>query len=291
MTTPQGTISVIVTNYNHGRYLERRLESVHAQTATPAEVFVIDDGSTDESWEIITRWCGRCREWKCSRNAERFGSPYLFWDTAIREAKGEYIWIAESDDDASPEFLRESKSMLDENRELSFVFCKSELIDEHGDTMGIAQENVKLSPKEDFRRPFILDGNTALRRHLSKENVVQNVSSVLFRKEKYFAVGGVDTRYTLCADWDLWIRMCTVGGVGYIDQPLNRYRVHDRTMRRRKTESAENITEALHILDRVQGKTYDRRVKAYYGKLFRAAVMQNPKPGLILRYWTFRFFA
>src|ERR1041384_7243968 len=97
-------VSVIIPNYNHARYLRRRVESVLGQTYQDFEVILLDDGSTDDSRGIIASYEGDARV-TIAMNAANSGSVFKQWNKGVQMARGRYVWIAESDDYAGPGFL------------------------------------------------------------------------------------------------------------------------------------------------------------------------------------------
>src|SRR5436190_2458977 len=94
-------VSVIVPNYNHAPFLERRIESVLRQTFQDYELLIMDDASTDSSPDIIARY-GKLPKVRILLNDRNSGSPFHQWNKGVNEAKGDFIWIAESDDYADP---------------------------------------------------------------------------------------------------------------------------------------------------------------------------------------------
>ena len=100
-------VSVIVPNYNHARYLEQRLDTVFNQTYQNFEVIILDDKSTDNSLEVINKYKDNPHLAQIVVNEQNTGSPFKQWDKGINLAKGELIWIAESDDYNELTFLEE----------------------------------------------------------------------------------------------------------------------------------------------------------------------------------------
>ena len=98
MKTPK--VSVILPNYNHAPYLCERLESILTQTYKDFELLILDDGSTDDSYQIIARYERRARV-RVLVNSTNSGSAFSQWNLGISLASGEYVWIAESDDSAA----------------------------------------------------------------------------------------------------------------------------------------------------------------------------------------------
>src|SRR5262245_4202511 len=97
-------VSVIIHNYNHCRYLGQRIDSVLNQAFGDFELLILDDASTDASHEVLARYYAKPRV-RIVVNTRNSGSAFPQWNRGIGLAKGDYIWIAESDDDADSHFL------------------------------------------------------------------------------------------------------------------------------------------------------------------------------------------
>ena len=99
-------VSIIVPNYNHAEYLEERLNSIYSQTYTNYEVILLDDCSTDASRDILLRYQKMFPEkTRIIFNDVNSGRPFWQWLKGIEAAKGDLIWIAESDDYCDADFL------------------------------------------------------------------------------------------------------------------------------------------------------------------------------------------
>ena len=97
-------VSVIVPNYNHAQFLPSRLDSILGQTFADFEVIYLDDASTDNSERVIAPFL-EDRRIRVIRNTVNSGSAFKQWNRGVREARGEYVWIAEADDSAEPTLL------------------------------------------------------------------------------------------------------------------------------------------------------------------------------------------
>src|SRR5215472_4105163 len=105
-------VSVIIPNYNHARYLQQRIDTVLGQTFQDFEVILLDDCSTDESRSIISEYAKDPRV-RTEFNEVNSGSTFKQWNKGVRLARGEYVWIAESDDYADKRFLEKLVYRLD----------------------------------------------------------------------------------------------------------------------------------------------------------------------------------
>ncbi|HWI86885.1 MAG TPA: glycosyltransferase family A protein, partial [Sphingomonas sp.] len=96
-------VSVIVPNYNHARFLSKRLDSILAQTFADYELLILDDKSTDDSLAVIEPYLDGVRV-RLECNSVNSGGPYRQWNKGLALTSGDYVWIAESDDYADPSF-------------------------------------------------------------------------------------------------------------------------------------------------------------------------------------------
>lgn len=240
-------VSVVIPNYNHARYLPARIESVLRQSFQDFDVLILDDASTDDSHQVIKRYVGgRVRFHPNERNS---GSTFAQWNKGFLETTGEYVWIAESDDEADPRFLEKLVAMLDAHRSASFAFCQATLIDEHSVPFGSA-----LPVKGDEGRPtryaadFFERGEIELRRYLQWQMApVPNASSALFNRRNVVAAGQADASYRIGGDFHFYTRLLQIGDVCYVADPLNLYRHHGRSVRSTTARDATDVWERYRI--------------------------------------------
>ena len=125
-------VSIIVPSYNHSMFLKGRLESIYNQTFNDFEVILLDDCSADDSKSILKEYANHPKTSYCVFNDKNSGSPFKQWGKGLALAKGEFVWIAESDDVAHPAFLTSTMSSADSNT--SLIFTRSKIIDATGAT-------------------------------------------------------------------------------------------------------------------------------------------------------------
>lgn len=218
-------ISIIIPNYNHSKYLRKRIESILSQTYTDYECILLDDASSDNSIEILNEYVKLDSRLKLFINRCNSGSTFAQWNYGISKARGKYIWIAESDDIASPYFLKTMVEVLDQNPKISVTFCQSTLIDCNG-------LSSSLWPYDDvlFHNNFIFNGIDFINKYLIKFNFIPNASAVLFRKSDYNAVGKSVEWLNNNGDWNLWLKLLTLGDLFYLSSPLNYFRKHEQSV-------------------------------------------------------------
>lgn len=98
-------VSVIIPNYNHALYLDERIQSILNQSYDNFEIIILDDMSKDNSREVIEKYRECPKISHILYNETNSGSTFRQWKKGITLAKGEFIWIAESDDYCEPSLL------------------------------------------------------------------------------------------------------------------------------------------------------------------------------------------
>ncbi len=238
----QPKVSVIIPNYNHARFLARRFESVLNQTFTDFEIIYLDDASTDHSNEVANKYLND----KCAKvilNIENSGSTFKQWNKGVREASGQYIWFAESDDYADEHLLKELVKILDEDEQVGLAYCQSLAVDEQDRFLYSMNVHTSDLDKERWNTNFINDGKDECRRFLFVKNTIPNASAVLFRKSLYESVGGADESYKINGDWLLWAKMLMRSQVAFIANHHNFYRYHNQTVRHNTQRAMRTIEE------------------------------------------------
>lgn len=215
-------VSVIVPNYNYARYLDERMESILNQTYQNFEVIFLDDCSTDNSTSVIEKYANHPRVSKVIINEKNSGSPFVQWEKGISEAAGEIIWIAESDDYCSLDFLETLVSLYVKN-DAVLAFCHSELVDEKGQKL---KENHQMkSASSDIS----MDGKEFIKKHLAYSNEVQNASCAIFSKKAACEIDKQYMNYKGAGDWFFWINLAEKGYVCFASATCNKYRLHSNT--------------------------------------------------------------
>ena len=181
-------VSVLIASYNHEKYIGYAIQSVLGQTYQDFEIVIVDDGSKDNSVEVIRSFtdprirliCFEQNQGACTA-AKRL----------LQEAKGEYIAILNSDDAFLPEKLAKQVDFLDKNDKYGAVFSYAQIIDEAGEIFTdenhfyskiFVQEN---KSRHEWLRYFFYNGNCLCH------------PSIMIRSECYESVGFYDERYYL----------------------------------------------------------------------------------------------
>lgn len=135
MTNPP-TLSVLLANYNHARFLPEAFEAILTQTYRPTEIIVIDDGSTDESVAVIDSFAAKSPLIRFIRN-ERNQGVISIARQGLELATGDYFFGAAADDRILPGFFERSMTLLSEHPDAGLCSTLSLLMDENGVNKGI----------------------------------------------------------------------------------------------------------------------------------------------------------
>lgn len=250
------TVSVIVPNYNHARFLRQRIDSILAQTFQDFELILLDDCSTDDSREILQHYTSDPHVAHVEFNEMNSGSTFKQWNKGVHLAQGKYIWIAESDDYSDPRFLKQVVPLLESDPQVTFAYSRSRwvLADNTPERFGDWHMAALWDP-ERWRADFSMDGREMCERYFSRTNPVPNASAVVFRKDAYERVGRADETLRICGDWKFWAAMALEGRVAYVGEVLSYFRVHPQSVRNQMRVAREDTVEHLRVtrwvLDRV----------------------------------------
>lgn len=224
-------VSVIVPNYNHSRYLRKRLDSIYKQSYKNFEVILLDDCSTDDSQQVLKDYQKKYSDiTKIAFNDKNGGLVFKQWEKGINLATGDLIWIAESDDWCESDFLENLIGDF-QNPMVKLAFCRSEFI-KNGIKIYSTDEYLRDLPSLDASEHFIISANDFVRLGMSVKNVIPNVSSVLFRRTDEMISDVVHNNWKtlkLCGDWLFYLDFIRGGLVSYNPKATNYYRIHDKS--------------------------------------------------------------
>ena len=209
-------VTVILTSYNHAKYLRDSIESVLNQTYAEFDLIIWDDGSTDESWQIITSYSDpRIQAFKNETIAH--GTPI---NNAMSVAEtGEYIAIHHSDDLWEPEKLEKQVSFLEQNPQVGAVFTDVTVIDESNQPLrdnSHVYQTVFTQPnrsRHEWLNYFFYKGNALCH------------PTILIRKECYTNCGLYRNGLAQLGDFDMWIRLCLKYDIHILPDKLVRLRI------------------------------------------------------------------
>jgi glycosyltransferase involved in cell wall biosynthesis len=229
-------VSVIVATFNYGRYLAGALESALAQTMSDLEIIVIDDGSTDETQQVIRSHLAdpRVRYHKTDHR----GQPAAK-NAGIRLARAPLVAFLDADDLWLPAKLEKQLALFAADPTLAVVYSRRILIDEWGRPL-------------QFSQPDLARGNVLAA--MFRKNFIC-FSSAVIRREVLEDVGLFDEDLALAIDYDLWLRIARHYRFDYVDEPLVKYRTGHGSLSRRTEERLKTAAGIMNrFLDRHGGR-------------------------------------
>lgn len=229
-------VSVIVPNYNHAQYLEKRLSSVFNQTYKHFEVIILDDCSTDDSLQFIYRYKDDPHLKTVVVNERNSGSPFLQWEKGLQLAKGDLIWIAESDDYNELSFIEEMVKAFAKDERLVVAFSSYVMFNDDG-----------YEKSHKIRSTLYFNGVRFIRGWMSMQNAIKNASGAVFKKAAYDQISKEYLSFRGSGDYQFWIEISSKGNVGFVRKNLAHFRMGQHTVTAINRKSGNAILEDIRI--------------------------------------------
>ncbi|HVG48626.1 MAG TPA: glycosyltransferase family 2 protein, partial [Rubellimicrobium sp.] len=224
-------VTVIVPNYNHAPYLRQRLDSIYGQTYANVEVLLMDDCSSDDSRAILSEYRDRYPDRsRLLFNEANSGGVFFQWEKGLREARGELVWIAESDDWADLNLL-ETLVPFFKNPAVMLSYARTEFMSGDGLTPVWSMDHYLSDVGGDrWRRAWIETAPDIVREAFAQKNIIPNVSSAVFRKVDRLDVLGIDRWRGMktSGDWMFYLNLLRGGLLAYSPGARNYFRQHQR---------------------------------------------------------------
>lgn len=249
-------ISVVIPCFNQGEYVAEAVESVLAQTLGDYEIIVVDDGSTDPATVAVLDALDYPKTRFLRTNNQGLASAR---NNGIGEASGVYILPLDADDRIGREYLAKASAVLNERRDVGFVYCLAELF---GASRG----------------KFYLN-SASLEEMLLDSRIF---CSAMFRKSDWAATGGYNPNMIYgWEDWDFWLSLLEIGKKPHlIEEVMFYYRVKPGSMIRSMTieqkvamhrQLAENHQKLYQETTQIDFERYHRRKNSLPSKLLECA--------------------
>lgn len=197
-------VSIIIPAYNHANYLQQAIESVLRQDYPNVELIVLDDGSTDNTREVLQQYTGRFY-WETQENIGQANTLNKGW----KMAKGEILSYLSADDVLMPKAVRTSVRYLEANPDVVLTYCDFNLIDPNSHVIRPVRTPV-FNYKDMLVKLACPPGPGAF-----------------FRRAAFDAAGLWDSSIKQMPDYDYWLRLGLQGPFLRIPEVLAGFRVHD----------------------------------------------------------------
>jgi len=252
-------VSVIVPNYNHERFLRRRLDSIYGQTYKNIEVILLDDCSSDQSRSLLDEYAEAHPEiTRTFYNEKNSGSAFRQWAKGIKAATGDLVWIAESDDFCDERFLEVLVRCFDDEAVL-LAYAKSSFVDKNEVPI---RDDFKsylsdLDCAEKWNGSYVETAHNEVRGALGIKNTIPNASGVLFKRPIDMPLLGDELWLSMrvAGDWVFYLQIIRGGKIAFSTETTNFFRRYEG--------SAAEVTYRKEVFYREVGMA-SRTVAALY---------------------------
>lgn len=277
-------VSIIIPNYNHARYLDERIQSVLNQTYQNFEVIILDDKSTDNSVEVINKYKDNPHVSHVVVNAENSGSTFKQWHKGFELAKGDLIWIAESDDKCEKNLLETLIAFFEKDPECVVAYTESVFFKDDGTILDSVEE----------KDSEIMSGFDFISTRMAWICAIKNASSALFKKSVAEKIDKQYTEYRGAGDRLFWVEISEHGNVGIDYHHMNFCRIHENNSTKRNFYEGINQKEDYKILNYIKDRNYIttdqyNRIKRNYARWNIYSMKLSPVyQKEISKYWNLR---
>ncbi|MCI8513485.1 MAG: glycosyltransferase family 2 protein [Lachnospiraceae bacterium] len=229
-------VSICIPAYNSARYIEKTVRAALKSDWPNLEVLVVDDGSEDETVPVLRRLAsedGRLRVLVNETNLGMTGN----WNKCVKEARGEYVKLIPADDLVYPDCLKKTLPPLLKDPEVRLSICGTDLINEEGRVTGSYAH---------WPAAGVHDGAKVAKASLLFNNFFGNPVCALFRKADFERVGGFDEEIVYILDFDLWLKLASLGKVAFRKEKLSGFLVRNDSNTGRMIGSGRRIYTAEH---------------------------------------------
>jgi len=209
---------VVMSAYNYGHFIGEAIQSVLNQTFKDFELIVADDGSTDNTAEVVASFPGV----KYLRQENR--GPAAATNKGVTIAQGEYLAFLGADDMLLETALEKAAEMMDAHPDVGLVYGQAYMMDENGVIYRVRQSSF-------LQESTVIDGKQQIRELLFENRIIP---TFMVTRRCFDEVGGFHEELTAIAeDRHFCIRAAKKFSIGYIAEPIVKYRLHPHQMHRR----------------------------------------------------------
>lgn len=255
-------VSICIPVFERERYLGDAVASALSQTYQAIEVIVVDNASSDGSYEIARSFADpRVRVERNDRNIGQRANLMR----ALSYASGECVLFLSSDDLMYPHQVEQLVKVLSDHPNVGFAFCNVELIDGCGRTIG----------RVDRHLPEITKGRAFVECSLSSGENPVHLVACLVRRAVLESVG--EFAPVFFYDWPLWLRCAMSADVGFVPEALAAYRVHGANEALSTGSPAKHLCELVKAIESVElrDKSLEAARRQGINKLFRVYAIQE----------------
>lgn len=269
MNTSQPLVSVVIASYNMGQFLGQAVDSILAQKWRPLEIIVVDDGSTDDTPQVMSQYANNSLV-NYIRTPNQ-GQPKAK-NTGIKATKGDFIAFCDADDLWEPNKLEEQMPLFS-NPKVGVVYSQVSNIDEH-------DKRYELPTAFELHNGKVTD-------HLLMRNFIPFGTAVI-RRACVEKNGMFDEQFRMGIDWDLWLRYSLDWEFAYTRERTYIYRVWSGQMSTNYRGRYEHAIRILNNFVKNHGEELDpKQLKRAWADTYinqaNAIARHENKPGEVIK--------
>lgn len=236
-------VSVCIPAYNNAEYIMDTINSILKQTYENLELVIVDDNSTDDTYEVLKRIQDeRVKVYHNEKNLGMSGN----WNRCLSLCTGEYMKLVGADDMLAETSLEKEVQALMDNPSAVLAESDTKLVDLNGKGKGFYKR---------YGRTGLVDGKKICRRGFFNKDYFGAPQANTFRRSVLEKVKGFDPDFTYILDYDFFVSVACQGDVYIIHEPLNLFRVRKDSntgaiMGQDKEKTAAYVAEHRHLLEK-----------------------------------------
>lgn len=250
-------VSVVIPTYNYARFIGEAIESILVQTHPISDIVVVDDGSTDETQQVVAKFGSKIRYIK-----KENGGVCSARNVGIENSTGDFIAFFDADDISHPTKIEKQLAKFAEDAEVGLVHCGIRELDADGNIIQLNQNG-----KEGWVADEML---------LLKPTIIGPGGTIMVRREVIAAVGAFDEQIEIYEDWEFCYRIARKYKIGFVNEALIDYRLHgdnshlnlEKMERSLKIAFAKAFETGDKKIQRLRRESYSNFYKVLAGSYF-----------------------
>lgn len=251
-------VSVIMPAYNAGDFINEAIESILKQTYKEWNLTIVNDGSVDNTKELIEEYTKKYPDKINLISKEQNEGTANALNILIKSVSGKYICWLSADDLYTPDMLKESVEFLEKNDQFDLVFSDYETINENSE---FVQKSVFKKVIEELKEGKIFQPY----KHLLTSGHCIHGCTVMAKSFCFREVGGFNPKYKYAHDYDIWLRMASIYNIGYIDKVHVRGREYNKQISKQGNNEIDSIDVLFDFIHN----------KEMFTKLYRKSEFNN----------------
>ena len=208
-------MSIGIPAYNNGAYIGETIESILAQTYKNIELVIVDDNSSDNTYQVLQQYAEKDKRVKIYKNETNLGMAGN-WNRCLELCTGEFMKLVCADDLLAPNMIEYEMKIFRKYPEVVLVGSDTRLVDLQGKYKGWYRR---------YKHSGIIDGKIVVRKGFFSQDYFGAPQANAFRRSAYEKVGGFSPEFHYIVDYDFFVEIAKLGKIYIIHEPLNYFRV------------------------------------------------------------------